>query len=255
MDLNVIYGDKEITKRKLDVLLESAIEFYKPVFKENSEKILLDIISKTDFCELNNEYITKEFMNNFVDNICYFSPYMKGCCFRIGDKNILITTNEENNDYHIFAHELFGHRVCREFERYVEIGNKVYSRDGVNLFNKDEDKYNLINEGFMELIASNIIKHSKNNIIDNKSLIYLKANYCSRLITYYLGYEKILEILVYNKYNLEDEYNSTHRNELNKLEKLLNLDLETRTNKTINEYINKKIDKNMEKFKKRKIFK
>ncbi len=254
MDLNAIYGDKEATKRKLDVSLESAIEFYKPVFKENSEKILLDIINKTDFCELNSKYITKEFMYNFIDRLGYFPSYMRGCCLRIKNKNIVITTNKGGNeDYHIFAHELFGHRVCQEFERYVEIGDKVYNRDGVNLSSEDEDKYNLINEGFMELIASDIIRNSKNNIIDKKSLEYLKAHYCSRVITKYLGYEKILQMLVYNKYNLEDEYNSINKNELNKLEKLLNLEFVKRNNKTINKYVNKKISKNLEGFQKRKI--
>ncbi len=254
MNLNVIYGDKEFTKRKLEVLLESAIDFYKPIFKEDSEKILLNILNKTYFCELDREYITKEFISRFMSDIDNFSLFVKGCCLRVKNVDIIITTNSgTNEDYHIFAHEFFGHRVCREFSKYVVIGNEIYNRDGISLFSNEKEKYALINEGFMELIASDIMKHNKGNITDCKSLLYLRANYCSEIITKHLGYEKMLQILVYNKYNLSDEYNSTCRNELDKLDNLLNLDLQTRTFKILNKYMNKKIDKNLEKFQKRKI--
>ena len=42
-NLNIIYGNGEDTKRKLDVLLEGAIKFY----GSNYESLILDVVKNT----------------------------------------------------------------------------------------------------------------------------------------------------------------------------------------------------------------
>ena len=80
-NLNIIYGNGEDTKRKLDVLLEGAIKFY----GSNYESLILDVVKNTGFYESDGKYNEKEVLEYLSGNnktkISKFSSYNKIASF------------------------------------------------------------------------------------------------------------------------------------------------------------------------------
>ena len=261
-NLNIIYGNGEDTKRKLDVLLEGAIKFY----GSNYESLILDVVKNTGFYESDGKYNEKEVLEYLSGNnktkISKFSSYNKIASFYLqksvieGKKSSIVATPiiKTDYDYHIFAHELFGHAICGKINPTIATKDELYKRNGISLTTRKKDYYDLLNEGFMEVIASSIVEQNKHNIKDISSINYLTARYCATKIFDTIGKEKMLKILVYYKYNIERIYNyDSKTNELKLLDKLLELELKTRDNPIINGFLNTRIEQNLNSFQKRKI--
>ena len=229
-NLNIIYGNGEDTKRKLDVLLEGAIKFY----GSNYESLILDVVKNTGFYESDGKYNEKEVLEYLSGNnkirISKFSSYNKIASFYLqksvieGKISSIVATPiiKTDYDYHIFAHELFGHAICGKINPTIATKDELYKRNGISLTTRKKDYYDLLNEGFMEVIASSIVEQNKHNIKDISSINYLTARYCATKIFDTIGKEKMLKILVYYKYNIERIYNyDSKTNELKLLDKLL----------------------------------
>ena len=259
-DLNIIYGDGEDTKRKLDTLLEPAVKFYGSVY----ENLIFEVVKNTGFYESDGKYSEKEIIEYIAGNkkirTSKFLGKVASFYYRIGTPNgkavgVVATPKVKTDyDYHIFAHELFGHAMCDRYNPIVEIDGKSYKRNGISLTKCRKDYYDLLNEGFMEVIASSIVAQNSKGIQEISSLNYLTAKYSASKIFDTIGKEKMLKVLTYYKHNIEKIYNENSKiNELAILDRLLRLELKTREKPTINRVINTKIEENLGGFQKRKI--
>lgn len=259
--LNIIYGDGEQTKRKLDVLLEPALEFYGSKY----ESLILDLVSNTYFYEADGKYSEQDIISYLcgtkkIRTSNFNTPNQRPAFYLRqssgnGYNNIVVTPNIETDyDYHIFAHELFGHTMFEIYDAIIERNNQVYGRNGISLTGRKKDYYDILNEGCVESVASSIVRLNKHQIKDISSQKYMTAKYCSDKMFDVIGREIMLEILVYNRHSIEDEYNQDSKiNHLKILNRLLELELKTRANPYINKTINQSIQKNLIGFQKRKI--
>ena len=260
-NLNIIYGAGEQTKRKLDVLLEPAVEYYGSEY----ESLILDLVSNTYFYEADGKYNEQDIINYLcgtkkIRTSNFNTPNQRPAFYLRqssgkGYNNIVVTPNIETDyDYHIFAHELFGHTMFEIYDAVIEKGKQIYGRNGISLAGRKRDYYDILNEGCVESVASSIVKLNKHNIKDISSQKYMTAKYCGDKMFDVSGREMMLEILVYNRHNIEKEYNQDSKiNHLKRLNSLLELELKTRPNPYINKTINQSIEKNLIGFQKRKI--
>lgn len=264
-NLKIINGNGKATKEKVNILLDAAIEF----FGSKYENVILDVIKDAYFYEWSNNQSANDVIDEITDNKSIIeAPPIFSCskdpeAFYFLNRNkskrfdqiIVSHPDLSDRDYHIMAHELFGHAVCGKINVFVRKQGKVYQRNGVAISNDTKSKNDILNEGFMETIATEIIQRTDRRIQDSSSSNYSEAKKSSDMIFSTLGKEKVLNALVFNKGNLERKYNfGSSRNEWKKLNSLLEKELLFRNILPIRyKAIINEIDKNLERFEKRKI--
>lgn len=137
--INILLGEGSATKEKVNRLLDGAIKFYGPKY----EQLVLQTVREAIFCE----YEKEETVNDILPKVFEVSENLKGgrlnlnfsnilkakkvgACLIVnrtmdGNEQIVITKNTtKRNDYHILAHELFGHAVCGKEKLIVEEDGK-----------------------------------------------------------------------------------------------------------------------------------
>ena len=211
--INVLLGEGSATKEKVNRLLDGAIKFYGPKY----EQLVLQTVREAIFCE----YEKEETVNDILPKVFEASENLKGgrlnlnfsnilkakkvgACLIVnrtmdGNEQIVITKNTtKRNDYHILAHELFGHAVCGKEKLIVEEDGKIYQRNGISLMEiNDNDSRNIyINEGYMELIASQVLKESCIDDTGSQNCGYRMSQYCAMQIMNLLGKDNVIESLV-----------------------------------------------------------
>lgn len=123
----------------------------------------------------------------------------------------------------VLAHELFGHAVLSERKTYVKENNNIYQRNGiakVNYFNKNDVSNIMINEGLVEYIAEEIIKmYNPDYRYKIFSTKYCQLISIARILFDVIGKDKMLELLVLNKGNINELFNPDDLDEWNSLSK------------------------------------
>lgn len=255
-NINIINGNGNATRKKIDVLLDLAIDFYGPKY----EKIIMDVVNNAYFYETNPNQSANDVIKDIVgENNCRKNTISFEAFYFInptanGLDQIIVTKPKTNDrDYHILAHELFGHAVCGKIKPIIKKKN-IYQRNGISLANEKTVENDVINEGFMESIASSIIKLNKNGITDVTSKKYALAKRSADCIMEYLGKDEIIKSLVLGKGGIAKKYNyDACYNEWRKLNKCLELELEIREGCSLNSsLLDKEINKNLKCFVKRR---
>lgn len=235
-DLNIVKGRGIATEYVVNSLFEGANYFYGTKY----EKIIKSAINSTKFIELDEN----EKMND-ISELGIPDKYenTKGLHINIieGQKNVRYIIWKPTNtvvDYHIIAHELYGHAVCESISTSVWANNRVYSRNGIALTDSNgNNRFELINEGLIENIAHGIIE-TKGGIKRVVSNNYEFAEKCGKYLFNMYGKEKMLDIMVKYDYDLIKYFNLYE-----KLEKILKKELKTKDKEKIEHKAKKQLKK------------
>lgn len=254
--IKVINGSGKVSREKINILLDSAIEFYGSKY----ESVILDVVKHTYIYEMSPHENVKKVILDISGrhlNLSYNMP--KACHLTLkvlGDTPLSVVIwkpRYHDQDYSILAHELYGHAVC---SRKKLIVNGKFTRNGISLYNMQtgNTRLELLNEGFMEFIAKSIVENTNRNITNNHSKKYDLARKCAEYIVGILGKNLILDDLVEYQGMIEKEYTKDcGKDSLVLLEYLLQCEVR---NKVIfpmkGQKVFKQIRKELEEFKKRK---
>lgn len=262
--INILMGS-EITTEKVNRLLDGAIKFYGPKY----EHLILKTVREALFCEYESNKSIYDILldisktRNDIKNIKLnldFNNLLKlrkiGACFvvnRSAGKNeqIIITRNSKTDeDYHILAHELFGHAICGKEKSIVEQEENIYQRNGISLMeiNGRDNRYIYSNEGYMEFIASNITKLSGIKDIRSKNYGYKMSKYCASQIISLLGKDTVIDSLVTYEGKLVEKNikNNYDMKQIESLLKCLCMISDSKNFSPIRKQMNKKILNNLD---------
>lgn len=212
---------KDITREKVNILLEAAVKFY----GQKYENIILDVVRNTLFYEMDpNEKIHKA-----IENVTGVKQKAKGqmpkaCQLSLGSIDgssldvVIWKPQNQDEDFSILSHELYGHTVCSKKSSIVQ---SKYKRNGLCLYDiqTEKVKLELINEGFMECIGQTIVRSTKKGIENVPSKRYSLARKSANYILKTLGKDEVLEDLVEYTGIIEKKYNGDEKKKL-----LTNLD-------------------------------
>lgn len=207
--INVINGNGNVSREKINVLLDAAIGFYGSKY----EPIILDVVRNSLIYERNPyENIKKAISNISEKRVKPYHKMPKACSLtlKVLDNvplNAIIWKPEHHDqDYAILAHELYGHAVCGMKKLIV---GGTFKRNGISLYNiqTEKSRLELLNEGFMEFIAKSIVERTSKNITQSYSKKYDLARRCAEYIWKILGKDLVLDDLVEYHGMIEKEYN------------------------------------------------
>lgn len=207
--IKVINGRGNVSKEKINILLDAAIELYGSKY----EQIVLAAVRNTIIYEMKpHENIKKAIQNISGNSPKIYGKMPKACHLSLGsieDNAVSVVIWKPQNrdeDYYVLAHELYGHSVCGRENPMIRT---KYSRNGISLYDlkTGKTKLELLNEGFMEVIAKRIINKTDRNITESLSERYQLARKSASYIWNVLGKDKVLDDLIEYHGTIEKEYN------------------------------------------------
>ena len=174
--------------------IENDVEFYQ--CQEGEE--LADAFERLAGIKLSDE--EKENINKTVPALTFSSNKTNG-------KEVIIYSIKEirgNNYKATLAHEVFGHAVCRRINGTIAKKNgKKYKRDGICLIDLTIGDPNLakyrnrgLNEGFMDWIATNIMRILDPTYKQIEPRLYQPLEEAATKIPQKVGKEKVFDCLI-----------------------------------------------------------
>lgn len=203
-------------------LYSSALEFYGDKYKniidetlnrtylyEWTNQSLLNIMCQITRSEIKPSQIKKQLEK---ENTTFGFHYLNKR-FLVGMEHFVVVRNLSNKDEMraILSHELYGHAVCSTYNNFVTNDYHMCSRNGIcfERLQTDDIINEQANEGMIEYIALQIMHiHNSNYKRDNNKYTYNHAVEAARQLFKYIGKEKMLELLVCGKDNIENLFDN-----------------------------------------------
>lgn len=229
--IQVVSRNFPLTQSASDIL-PYALEFYGDKYKsiiintlmhtkiyeldsENREEIIEKLIEKNVRIDKNNKNIEGFYFHN--DDLEYGYDHI-----------VVVRRNKDIRSQELaLTHELYGHAVLSNIKPYIEENGIIYKRNGLaKIEDSDNKQFNImINEGIVEYIAEEIIKlyNPKYKCIRTSKMQNDAINIASLLFKY-IGKDKMLELLLLNKGDINNMFNSSDLKEWNMLAKELEKD-------------------------------
>lgn len=210
----VVTRNLSLTQNASDIL-PYALEFYGDKYKS----IIMNTLAHTKIYELNSEnkeeiiekLIEKNIKINKDDkNIEGFYFYNDDLEYGY-DHIVVVRKNKDKQSQDLaLTHELYGHAVLSNIKPYIQKEGIIYKRNGVaKIENESNNQLNImINEGIVEYITEEIIKlyNPKFKRIGTPKM-YNRSKDIAKLLFEFIGKDKMLELLLLNKGDINSMFN------------------------------------------------
>lgn len=213
-----IQGNVSEFENLTEPLFEGAASFFGPKY----EKVLNDTLSHLYFYEQQEGESKKDALEELTGQLIMESenPFDEEQEKMIA-LHILYEKDSQHQDQIILykkaplalfqkalAKEIFGHAVCGHLERAVTQNDQIYYRNGILLENEYEALHKISSEGFMELIAYEVLEKAGVSLTPEMvNLPYLIAYGNAKFVYDEIGHQAVMNHLIFNQGNLMEEFN------------------------------------------------
>lgn len=203
-----------LTQNALDIL-PYALKFYGDRYKS----IIMNTLAHTKIYELDSEN-KEEIVESLIEKnvtINEKDENIEGFYFHNDDLEygydhiVVVRKNKDRLKQKLsLTHELYGHAVLSNIKPYIEENGHIFKRNGLAKMEqlKDNEFNIMINEGIVEYITEEIIKLYNPKYKGVKSSrFYNKSMNIAKILFEFIGKDKMLELLLLNKGNINDMFN------------------------------------------------